>query len=216
MRSVLLRGARCAIVAVLLTLGIGCNVVGALTNKFSDEKAPAAFKLPKVQTLVFVESYQNPDLYNVQSQQLASNIVATLNENKAAPMIPTTKLDEVRGKDTVAFGKMDIPSIARAVGAKQVIYVNLTQFRTDVPIAGTQFAGQAEARVKVIDAESGRILWPPDSSEGREIRFESRAEEDVDPRNLSSVQDQMCRHVAARISELFYNAIPDEPDTSGP
>jgi hypothetical protein len=217
MRSVLLRNRSRVLLGLLLTLSAGCNMIGAMTNKMAGEqKTPAAYKLAKTSTLVFVESYQNPDLFNVQSQQLSANVIAILTDNKVAPVVPTAKLDELRAKDPAAFARMDIPSIARAVEAKQVIYVNLVQFKTDFPIGGTQFSGQCEARVKLFDTETGRVLWPPDSSEGRQIQYESKPEEDVDPRNLNAVQDQMCHHMAARISELFYDAVPDEPDTSGP
>ena len=217
MRGVLLRGTSCVVLGLMLSLSTGCNVIGALSNKVAGEqKTPAAYKLPKTDTLVFVESFQNPDLYNIQSQQVTSNIIDKLTEAKAGPMIGTAKLDELRGKDRAAFAKMDIPAVARGVGAKQVIYVNLVQFRTDIPIAGTQYSGQGEVRVKLFDAQTGRVLWPPDSSEGRQIRYESKAEEGVDLRNSSVVQDQICRHLGARVAELFYDAVPDEPDTSGP
>jgi hypothetical protein len=166
--------------------------------------------------LVFVESFQNPDLYNVQSQQLMADIGAKLTDAKVAPVVSTFKLDELRGRDRSAFSKMDIPAVARAVGARQVIYVNLVRFRTDIPIAGTQYTGQGEVRVKLFDAQTGNVLWPPDSSDGRQIRYESQGEEGIDLRNPSAVQDQICRHLAARVAELFYDAVPDEPDTSGP
>lgn len=212
----MLRSANCLVIGLLLMFGSGCNVIGVIAAKAAGEqKAPALYKLPKGETLVFVESFQNPDLYNIQAQQLAANVIGKLTEAKIGPMIGLAKLDELRAKDRAAFTRMDIPSVARAVGAKQVIYVNLISFSTDVPIAGTQFSGAGEVRVKLFDTQ-GHVLWPPDSSEGRQIRYESKAEDGVDPLNPSSVQDQINRHLSARIAEIFYDSVPDEPNTSGP
>jgi hypothetical protein len=217
MRGVMFRSPNCVVIGLLLTCVAGCNVIGVLASKGAGEqKAPAVYKLPKLETLVFVESFQNPDLYNIQGQQLTANIVDKLTEEKVAPIVSNAKLDDLRAKDRTAFAKMDIPSIARAVGAKQVIYVNLARFSTDIPIAGTQYSGKGEVRVKVFDAQTGRMLWPPDSSDGRQISYESKSEENVDPRNSSQIQDQICRHLSNRVAELFYDSVPDEPDTSGP
>ena len=217
MRRVLLKGAGCLVLAVGIALSTGCNVIGAIGNKMAGEqKAPALYKLPKTDTLVFVESFQNPDLYAVQAQQLMQGINEKLTENKAATVVSPSKVDDLRTKDRTAFSRMDIPSIARAVGAKQVIYVNIVKFHTEIPIAGTQYSGEGDVRVKVFDAETGRMLWPPDTSAGREIRYENKPEEDVDPRNPGAVQDQIIRHLSARVGEIFYDSVPDEPDTSGP
>ena len=103
----------------------------------------------------------------------------------------------------------------RAVGARQVIYVNLVKFSTAAPIGSSELAGGAEALVRVIDVNTGHTLWPQDNSAGREIKYETKHEEAVDFTRQSEVQDQISALLADHIARLFY-AAPEPEHEVGP
>lgn len=206
--------ARTALLLLCLAAG-GCNAVGAIAYKaVGDPKNPAEFKPAQKPTLILVENFQNPDLYHAPSLQVARDVEQELSENKVAPVVSREKLDDLRTNDAAAYHKMNIPAVGRAAGAKQVIYVNLVKFSAEPPLGGSEMSGLAEARVKVIDAESGRTLWPPDSSEGREVRYETRHEEAVDFSSRPAVQEQISHGIATKIARLFYAAAEPENEVS--
>src|SRR5579863_2802357 len=153
---------------LLFLFATGCNVMGIggyLAG--AGMKSPPEYKLLNRPTLVLVENFENPDLYAAPSERISRGISDSLTENKIASFIDLTKINDLKTSDASDYHKMDIPAIGRAVGAKQIIYVNLVKFTADAPIGGDRLRGQAEAQVRVIDSESGRTLWPLDSSGGR-------------------------------------------------
>ena len=189
----------------------GCAAISALTYKVTgDPKSPAEYKPKNVLTLVLVENYQNPDQYRGTASQLERDIATELTENKVTQIVPVAKLEDLRSEDAVAYRKMDVRAIGKAVGARQVIYVNLVKFSAQTPIGSTEQSGRAEARVRVMDVGTGRTLWPLDNLEGREIHYETKHEEAVDFSSAEAVHDQISQSLADRIARLFYAAAEAE------
>jgi hypothetical protein len=204
--------------AAMVLAGVlcGCGGLSALTYKVAgDPKNPAEYKPGSKPILVLVENFQNPDQYRQVSTLLERDIAGQLRENKAAQVVATEKLEDLRSGDAAGYRKMKIDDVGRAVGARQVIYVNLVKFSTDAPIGSTEMAGKAEALVRVIDVGTGRALWPPDSAAGREVKYETKHEEAVDFSNRGAVQEQMSQSLADRIARLFYSA-PEAENGVGP
>jgi hypothetical protein len=206
---------------LLATLGgvaSGCTAVGAIAYKLSPQPAvPAEYKPTKQTTLIMVENFRNPDLFEVESERLERDIGFAFTEQKLFPVVPVQKLLELKASDSASFSKMDIPGVARALGAKQVLYVELQQFSVDPPIASETMHGKVLAKVKMVDAETGETLWPRDSSIGHEVKYETPTVSGDDTR--AAVQEKLYQRLSSQIAKLFYDAPVDEingdePDVS--
>lgn len=197
-----------AIIA-LLTLLSGCNIVGPVASQLigpqnePPEYAPAKDK----PLLVFVENYRNPSGLQQQSDELAQMISEKLGEVNAAPMVPQEKLISLRTEKGAAFDKMKIPEIGRDVGAGQIIYVNLKDCSIEGIIGGPDVRCNVDAVVKVVDANTGKTLWP-DAGEGREFQHRSDYNLSEGKRTEESIKDTLLDDLSTEISLLF---IPHPP-----
>jgi hypothetical protein len=197
----------------MLSVAAGCNVIGVFSYAAGGVmKVPAEYKLQNRPTLVLVENYGNPDLFALPADRLGRDVTTELTDIKGAKFIAPEKISDLKSSDPADFGKMNIPAVGRAVGAKQVVYVNLIQFSVDAPVGGDRFIGKAEAHVKVIDSDTGRTLWPPDSSDGRVIKFETKATQDVDDTKAGIMEDQLCQTLSQKIVRLFRDSTQEEAD----
>lgn len=194
----------------------GCVAAAAIASKVKPpETMDAEYTPAKKPTLVFVESYQNPDLYEVQANRLARDIAHEFTEHKAFPVVSPQKLIELRASQGPDYWKMTLPQVARAAGAEQVVYVNLTRFSAEPPAGSETVRGEGRALVKFVDAKTGRTLWPPDSTDGREISYKTPALSEEGTTH-EAVQEQLYKHMSEEISHLFYNWINEEQGDNGP
>jgi len=195
----------------------GCAAGGALLYKFSPAPTiPAEYKPAKQPTLVFVENFQNPDLVQVRADQLGREISLELADHKVVPIVAPEKLYDLRNAKGDSFHSMNVPVVAQALDAGQVIYVDLSQFSVDPQPGSEMIKGKADAMVKLIDAQSGRTLWPRDTSGGRQIKVETpyvRPGGGVSPEAL---QEEMLHTLSDKIAKLFYDWQSDQVDGSEP
>src|SRR2546426_898908 len=85
-------------------------------------------------------------------------------EDDAVPLKSPDDLYQLRAADPIKFRKMTIPSVGKAVGAKQVLYVNLTQSRVDLTPGTEMLKGRIGVLVRVVDVTSGVTRWPSGAS----------------------------------------------------
>ena len=195
----------------------GCAVAGVIADKFAPPPTdPAAYKLAQQPTLVMVENFQNPDLVEVHAERLDRDISNELIEHKIAPVIKPQRLMELKASKGPAFGQMDIPAVAKSLGARQVVYVDLVKFSVGPPPGSDMVKGEAEALVKVVD-DGGRTLWPRESSLGRQVKCQTpylRTDSGVDE---SAVREQMYQKLTDQVARLFYDApVDDKPEVPEP
>ncbi|HSZ58053.1 MAG TPA: hypothetical protein VK797_20485 [Tepidisphaeraceae bacterium] len=209
MRSLL----RAVVCGALLAMAAGCNIAGLFGYAAGGSmKVPAEYKLENRPTVVLVENYENADLYALPADRLERGITDDLTEGKLAKLIAPDKVNDVKSSDPTDYHKMDIPALGRAVGAKQVVYVNLVQFTVDSPAGGDRFVGKAEVHVKVVDSDTGHTLWPPDSSNGRVLKYETKTTDEVDATKFDRVEDQLCQNLTQKISRLFREITVEEQE----
>lgn len=183
----------------------GCQLVGAVGDKvFGPGTNPPDYAPPKDQPLlVLVENYRSPGYLQQPSDQLAALITDRLSENKVGPMISTEKLVTMRTERANEFGKMKIPDIGRALGAKQVIYINLKECDMEGIIGSNDIRGTIAAAVRVVDVASGQTKWP-DVGDGKEFTS-STAYTRKDARDTEeTIRNMMLDDLADDISILFY------------
>ena len=183
----------------------GCNVIGAVAGKVAPEpNIPAQFAPAKEPTLVLVENYHNPASMRLESDALARHLSEELSLREVAPVVEPGKAAAYRQAQGAAYRKMPLDAIGKAVGARQVIYVDLERFDVTRALASEMFGGRAEARVRVVD-DAGELLWPIDSAGGYPVSVK------VEPQRVkpgvgdSAVRQQLHARLADRLAKLFYN-----------
>ena len=208
---------RTIVLGLLAVTVSGCAAGAALAYKLSPTPTqPAQYVMKKQPTLVLVENFHNPTSTALHADRLDRQITVELDRNKVVPIIPSEKVIELREASGEGFAAMNIPAIAKAVGAKQVVYVNLQRFGSDPPGGGPMLRGVADAAVRVVDADTGHTLWPLDSTAGKPVHLETPYVQLTASADEASVQEQMYVALGDKIARLFYAGEVDKVDGSEP
>jgi hypothetical protein len=198
-----------------MALGMGgCTAVGLIADKMAGApKVDAEFVPPKEVMLVLVESYQNPSSVSVAAEQLDRQIVNQLLEHKVAPVVNPDRLSELRHGNPDKFGQMDIAAMGRSFGAKQVLYIDMETFSLELAIGGQMIKAHAEARVRVVDAATGRTRWPQESKAGYPVSLQTPYIALKPGTTEATVKDQITHTLAEHISRLFFSYEVDESES---
>jgi hypothetical protein len=193
-----------AILPCLVVLVAGCTILGVAAAKLApDPVIPPQYELAKEPTLVLVENYHNPASLRIQADSVNRALCDDLLANDAAPLVDTEDAAALRRKDVEAYRKMPLDAIGRAVGASQVIYVDLESFEVTHALASELYSGTALARVRVV-GDNGDVLWPSDSAGGYPISVK------VNPRHTAqgvaedAVRAQLTADLSMKIGRLFH------------
>lgn len=191
---------------VLFLLLPGCSIVGAVASKVAPEPTiAAAYALPAKPTAVVVENFHNPASMRLESDHVARGVVDELTVHGVGPLIDPGKIENLRRRDGAAYRAMPLDAIAQAVGAEQVIYVDLERFDLVHAIASESPGGTAEARVRVVDAATGDAVWPLDAAGGHPITVSIDAQRVTPDAPDAAVRRLLHDSLADRIAKLFYN-----------
>lgn len=203
----------CLLVALSLLLNAGCNVIGAIAYKASgDPTVPAVFPLPPdKKTLVLVENFHNPAALRLESDAVARHLAEELKMHGPGSVVEPAAADALRQSRGDAYRAMPIDAIGRALGAAQVIYVDLDEFEITHALASDMLGGRAEARVRVVD-EAGKVLWPTDSATGHAVAVRVHPQRAAPGSDELSARRQLHAKLADRIAKLFYNWKADSAD----
>ena len=198
---------------LVFTANAGCNVIGAIAYKVAPEATiPAAFPLPRdSKTLVLVENFHNPAALRLESDAVARHLAEELKMHRAGPVVEPAAADALRQSRGDAYRAMPVDAIGRALGAKQVIYVDLDDFEISHALASDMLAGRAEARVRVVD-EAGKVLWPTDLSAGHAVAVKVNPQRAAPGFDESSARRELHAKLADQIAKLFYNWKADSAD----
>jgi len=196
--------------AIILT-GAGCGVLGVAAYKIAGPPAVEAKYVPDKTRpmLVLVENYQHQSAGSATSDVLAHYLGRDLQDHQVAPIVPPEKLQSLRDQRGGEFSTMSITSIGQAVGADQVLYVQLQSSDVTPLAGGDAFTGQAAATVKLVDARNGQTLWPTDVSNGYGVSASVRAgaERATTPQD---VRRELNLQLTDQISKLFRKWKPDD------
>jgi hypothetical protein len=205
-----LRSAFCILSSAFVLTG--CELPGVVLHETIGQLwEPAKYELKKVPTLVLVENYRVPDEMQLDGDQLAHQIGDELKKEAKVDVVDPDKVVPLREEDPTKFHSMTIPEIGKAVGAKQVIYVDLKQSAVTADISQSVVHAEALAQVRVVDVETGSTLWPASASHGQELE----AKADYDPSDTShaaSMRTDMLTQLSSRIAKLFHRWQPDNTE----
>ena len=187
-----------------------------LHEAIGDLPVDALYVPPKGPTLVMVENYRSPDEMQLDGDQIAHEVADELKKDGKLEVIDPDKLVPMREDDAARFRKMNIAAVGKAVGAKQVIYVDLVESQVKQDASAGAVNGTATARVKVVDCQTANTLWPPDSSQGKEVTQTAQFDE-MDPAKAVAMHTAMMGNLSSKIAKMFYKWKPDstEQENSG-
>ncbi len=203
--------------ALHLVLGLsagGCYAVGAIMHvAFGAPAVDAKFEPPKQPTLVLVENYQDMDAGSADGDTVARSVGEKLHEHAELEVVDQDKVAPLRSEQAAAFHDMSIPAVGRAVGAKQVVYVNLVENENSADPTGAAIHATVTARVRVVDATTGDVLWPKGEPKGWELSAKMEYNRTDSPQG-QQMKGEMLAQLSDEISKLFYKWKPDSEKES--
>lgn len=166
------------------------------------------------QSVVMVENYRQPSAAADDADRMGQILT---DELKVHPLVlppenwvEPTKVAALRSLRPGDFGRMTVADVGKAVGANQVLYVDLTTVDVGAAAGGNYYKGRAAAMVKWVDAVTGATLWPADTADGYPVSFETRIRGAQDGRTPDMVRVEALRGLAGNVGRLFYPYKPDE------
>jgi hypothetical protein len=187
----------------------GCNIVGPAAYIIEGPPSvEAQHTLADVPTLVFID-----DRSNVVNPVSLRRVIA----DKASEVLMVKKLltTTISPQDAMTVARqrernsniLSIEDIGKTVGAQQVIYVEMLQFQ-DTPDGFTP-RPMAACRVRLIDVENRKRLFPPPDSQeaSRLVQVMTR---EVDPSIYSTrsgrlqVFNILAEDIGEEVAKLFY------------
>ena len=200
---------RCLLLLCLCLLG-GCAAAGAIAYKVAGPpKIDAKYTPAKKATLVLVENYHHQTSAEPDSDLIARYIGDELTSNNVVPLVDLDRLRELRDSRPAEFPKMSVTAIGRAVEAKQVLYVQLQSSDVTPLQGGEALQGSASVIVKLIDADSGKTLWPSDLSDGYPLATSTQLGSTARP-SAMDVRERMYHTLADQVAKLFYKWTPED------
>jgi len=210
--------ATCLALALPLAAG-GCKWAGFLAQGVVPDMVEAQYPLKDRPTLVLVEQAEAP---RPQAEPIdgatASMIRFSLEENEVlTDPIPFETLERVKRELGEAWGTTAIDRIGRMAGAAQVIHVRITSVRYQSDPG--MLRPEATARVRLIDVDAGRRLFPSSERQDQaardghpvQVRLPPRHTLDHDRSALYTLSRTLARHLGAEVARLFYDHPVAEP-----
>jgi hypothetical protein len=187
----------------------GCNIIGPAHYLVAGgPKVDAEYNLVETPTLVYID-----DRSNVVNPISLRKVIA--DRASADLMTQDVLKTTISSQDAMTLAAqrernsqiLSIEEIASAVGARQVIYVEMVQFH-DTPDGFTP-RPVALCRVKVIDLDAKARVYPPQDADlpHRELQVMTR---EVDPALYASrggrlkVFEALAEQTGAEVAKLFY------------
>jgi hypothetical protein len=200
------------LVATALSAG-GCSLLSAAAYKLGPPPTtPAQYKLGPDLAVVLVENSRNPSPTEVDARQIAALLREDLAEHKSAVLVGEHAVLRLRDRDPAGFAKMSITEIGRAVGAQQVVYVDLYRVSVEIDSGNQMVRGMIEASVRVIDVRTGSNRWPKDMTQGVPIGFETPFTDIGSQMTDASVRRVMHQKLVRTIGRLFRDWVPETDD----
>lgn len=188
----------------------GCQILGLIAAKAEGSSpVPAAYVPRKVPTLVLAEHSPTSGVDDVSSEDIGRRTADFWNDHKLSPLIDLEKLEQLRLDRPDDYYKMSTVAIGRALGAAQVLYIDVRDSHDESAGGSDTIRAKASARVRLIDVATGRTLWPPDAAAGYAVDAETAYGARGEGISESTQMEQVRAMIADSIVKLFYDHQPD-------
>ena len=192
----------------------GCQLVGAIVAKTQGpEKVAALYTPKKVPTLILSEHNPAANVDDLSAEDIGRRVADFWAPLKLAPMVDLAKLDQLRQEHPAAYYQMSTVAIGKALGAEQVLYIDVRDCHDESAGGSDTIRATAAARVKMVDVATGQTLWPPDAAEGyaldADTQFHARGEGVSESTQMQEVRQML----ANKIIKVFYEHLPDDDGT---
>ena len=204
---------RCAAIflAGSLCLTAGCELAGVAMDRASGGPTVKAKYIPAPHDpmLVLVESYGLALDSGIEEEHMTLSLSQTLTNNNIAMVLSGTRLERLKDSDPREYHKMTIADIGRKVGAKQILYVNISRAEITKPPGSGQMRGHMEATVKIVDSVTAETRWPTDSA-SETVQITTNWIPDNANKSDSDMRAKMADQMAEDIGKLFHDYYPDQ------
>jgi hypothetical protein len=207
------RFSRLILIALLIASG-GCQVASLIADKTTGEEVPAAFKPKQVPTLVLAENFHDPSSVSMDAQSIEGFVADNLRTHKTVPVVDNTALEDLRSLHPEDYHDRTVRQLGQMVGAKQVIYINLTNIAVNHAEGSDAWHGTATAMVRVVDVQTGATLWPPQSTDGLPVDAATsymNNDQTQEPTELS-IRESLQHLLSDKVAELFYASSVEDTD----
>lgn len=188
----------------------GCVVFGLASSMAGPPPVDPEFVPEKVPLLVIVRDPPDPMGLTIESDALALEIEREFTTYDIVPLVPSARAKEIRSMNLASFAAMTPAQVGQAVGAKQVLFVQINNSSLEAESDRQMIKGQIAVRVSVLDTRNGAILWPKDGSAGATLTYATPTLRVSPTVNATSVSRNVHQGLAVKIVRLFRKYKPDE------
>lgn len=194
-----------ALVALLLG-ATGCQQMAILWyHATGGETINAKYKLTEGRLAVIMDDREGllvvPATYRDTYEKLEQEFTA----NKVlARVVPFDEWQKLR--KSPAYDSMSIREIGEKLGADEVLYMKVTDFRLRREPGAPLFQGRFAVRVSVLSTERKRDVrkWPQQEG-GEEVVGETKPESSEGDTTSNDVARELATDVATKVAKLFYD-----------
>ncbi len=186
----------------------GCPVIGPIIGQFTGRRSEtvtveARYELAAGDLLILVDSpievTETSGVGTVLSRELSKEIEV---HDLKPTVIPFGALSNFRA-GRVGLISSDVSVAGRELSAGQVLYVKVVGFKLGTLVDEPTGRGLMRARVKVLDVEHNRWLWPEDEPLGHEVIVRTGFREATGADYRQDFIEELCEETAVRIIKLF-------------
>ena len=196
---------------------VSCNILTPAAYIIGgQDKVEAQYALADRPTVVFVDDPNNLLPYRALRRLIGDKVAQEL---MVRELVTTTisSADALAVSGRESYGqKMAIDAIGRAVGAEQVLFVDMVAF--SLSPEGITPRPSGACQVKVIDVENRERLFPTEDSTSRNtsgfpVQVAMREVSLEQYRTTSSrrrISEQLADEIASQVTKVFYRHVPRE------
>ena len=185
----------------------GCRgPIAYMTNLFTPPpKKQAMFEPDDVTTLIFVDDLTSGITDRSVRRNLSLELQKQFQENGV--------FGDIRGYEHVErirqrngerkFARWPIDEVGTACDAKQVLYVEISEYYVQQAGGAQLYSGKLRVQVKVVDVEAHRRLWPAGPA-GHSVRVERNVTEGTTADFPQQMSRGMINQAADQLAKLFY------------
>ena len=187
----------------------GCQAIGVVADKLNPPTVEAQYVFGiTTQVLVIAENFRAPTQSASDADRVVQLVSDELTKEEAALIVSHEKLALVRDLKPDAFSKMSVVDLGRAVGAQQVLYIDLGGVGVGAQPGSDVLRGVAQANVRIIDVATGAVVFPKDMADGVPVSFETILRRASLKSTPDAVRTQAIVGLSGRIARLFHKYYP--------